>query len=62
MSEKQLQRAVNGCENIAKIAKVFQYRVARSVARKKIDLADDCFDLLEHNYLNIVDDLDNFLC
>ena len=62
ISEEQLQCAVSGCQNIAKIAKTFQYRIARSVARRKIDLADDCFDLLEHNYSNVVDALGSFLC
>ena len=62
ISERELQCAIDSCQNIAKTAKIFQYRLARSIARRKKDLADDCFDLLELNYYNVVNTLDNFLC
>ena len=62
LAQEQLEQAIEGCQNIAKTTKILQYRLARSVARRRVDLADDCFDLLEDNYLKITQALpQNFL-
>ncbi len=53
----EVEQAVASCQAIARVTKTLQYRLARSVARRKMDHANDCFDLLELNYSKIVFEL-----
>ena len=60
LAQEQLEHVIEGCQNIAKTTKILQYRLARSIARRKVDLADDCFDLLEDNYSRLNEALSQY--
>ena len=45
------------CARIAQTAKILQFRLARCVARRRVDACADCFDGLESDYRVIVDGL-----
>ncbi len=42
--------AAAACDRIAETTKSLQFRVARLVARKRVDSCDDAFDILEQSY------------
>ena len=60
LAQGQFEQAAAACKVIAKATKTLQYRLARSVARGKVDLADDCFDLMEASYSKVIDVLGRY--
>ncbi len=49
------------CGRIAHMAKVVQFRLARCVARRRVDLCGDCFESLESDYEAVVNGLVRYL-
>ncbi|NPD65153.1 DUF1839 family protein [Lichenicola cladoniae] len=45
-----LQPVVEACERLAQTTKILQFRLARSVARRRPDPCTECFDKLEADY------------
>lgn len=60
LAQEELEQAVTGCRIIAETTKILQYKLARSVARRQMDLADDHFDLMEASYSKVIDTLSRY--
>ena len=58
LSSDRLGSVVDACDRIAQTAKVLQFRLARSVARKRPDPCGDCFTKFETSYAEIVSGLE----
>ena len=50
LAADELRDAVEACRRVARQAKVLQFRLARSVARRRADPCAECFDELERGY------------
>ncbi len=57
----RLGDAADASDQIAQTAKILQFRLARSVARRRLDPYDDCFDTFETAYAAIVSGLEAYL-
>ena len=61
LAPTQLGHAVLAGHRIAQTTKVLQFKLARNVARGRLDLSDDCFDALEADYEIMIDGISRYL-
>ena len=50
LAPDELQDVTSACRRIAQTAKIMQFRLARSLSRKRLDLLHDCFVTLRDEY------------
>ena len=61
LSAYDLAEVAEACRRMAQNAKVLQFRLARSVARRRADLCHECFDALEADYERVIDGLGGYV-
>ena len=61
LDQDRLGDVADACDQIAQTAKILQFRLARSVARRRLDPYTDCFDTFETEYSDIVSGLEAYL-
>lgn len=61
LSPSRLADVAQACDAIAQAAKILQFRLARSIARRRPDPCTDCFDTFETAYGDIVAGLESYI-
>lgn len=60
LAADELDDVRQACQRLAETTKILQFRLARSVARQRLDLCPECFDTLEAEYEQAMSGLDRW--